>query len=261
MPIGVSDVVRIVRESREAPPWPGPLLVVGPLAEQLARQLVQDGETAAVSTGGRPEHASAVICVLDGEPRPEQLATLRAAARAVVPMVGVQLREPGMRVPYILAGDIVDCRPGEGFPVDEIAGAVARVLGRDAAAVAARVPVLRPAARRRLVQESAVRGGVLAAAPWVHGAHLPILVLLQVRMLRDLAAAEGRPAPEGPQQLGLTLGPELGGALATGLVGRRASRAVAWTGPAGRAAVAFAGTAALGALGAAQRTVLARFGD
>jgi len=34
-------------------------------------------------------------------------------------------------VPYVLATDIVRARPGEGFPVDELARALARRLGEN----------------------------------------------------------------------------------------------------------------------------------
>ena len=47
--------------------------------------------------------------------------------------------------PYVLAEDIVRVPPGQGFPVDAIARAVARRLGEDGTALAAKLPVLRPA--------------------------------------------------------------------------------------------------------------------
>jgi hypothetical protein len=256
--LGVGDIVRFVREAREGGPWAGPLLVIGPLAEQLARSLAAGGDPAAVRTSGRPPRASAVVCVLAGAPRDNELDLLRAATRAAVPAVGVQTGDSGTRIPYVPAGDIVDCRPGQGFPVDEIARAVARVLGRDAAGLAARLPILRPAVQRHLVSASAIRAAVIAAAPWVHEAHLPVLVLLQARLLRDVAAAGGHPAPQTPQQVGLMLGPELGGALATGIAGKGLSRTVPWAGAVGRAAIASVGTAFLGTVAATQGDRLAR---
>ncbi len=51
-------------------------------------------------------------------------------------------------MPYVLADDLVRIEPGHGFPVDEIAAAVARRLGDDGTALAARLPVLRGAVRR-----------------------------------------------------------------------------------------------------------------
>jgi hypothetical protein len=260
MPLGLSagDVVHLVRDAREGGPPSGSLLVVGTLADHLARSLAEGGDAAAVRTSGRPARASAVVCVLAGQPRGEQLELLRSAARGLVPVVGVQTGNPGARVPYVLPDDIVDCRPGHGFPVDEIAAAVARVAGPDAAGLAARLPVVRRAVLRQLVSRSAAQAAGIAAAPWIRQAHLPLLVLLQVRMLRDLAAARSRRAPETPQQVVLALGPELAAALATGGAGRSLSRAVRWAGAPGRAAIAATGTAALGALAAAQGSVRTR---
>ena len=47
-------------------------------------------------------------------------------------------------VPYVLAEDMVRVPPGQGFPVDAIARAVARRLGENGTALAAKLPVLRP---------------------------------------------------------------------------------------------------------------------
>lgn len=258
MPLGFSagDVVRLAREAREGAPQARPVLVLGPLAPQLTRALAAGADSHAVRTEGRPEQASALVCVLAGEPRAEQLELLRGAARALVPIVAVQTGEPRTRVPYVPAADVIDCPPGRGFPVDEIAATLVRVLGKDVTGVAARLPVLRDAALRRLVAESAGRAAVIAGAPWVRRSHLPLLVLLQARLLRDLATASGRPPPQTPQEVGVALGPELSGTLAVGLAGRALSRSVSWAGAPGRAAIALAGTLALGGLAATAHTRL-----
>ena len=58
----------------------------------------------------------------------------RARARVVVQTV------PSARFPYVLATDVVDCPPGQGFPVEEIAQALARASATRAPALAARFP-------------------------------------------------------------------------------------------------------------------------
>ena len=53
-------------------------------------------------------------------------AAARCRSRAKIPIVAVTDAET---VPYVLADDLVRVPPGQGFPVDEIAAAVARRLG------------------------------------------------------------------------------------------------------------------------------------
>jgi hypothetical protein len=196
-------LLRLAREARGGDLPAGPVLVVGPLSAQLAKALAEGGDSALVRTAGDASSAGALVCVVGGAPTPEQNAQLRAATRAGVPTVAVQTGDPGTRVPYVLRSDVVVCRPGQGFPVREIADATVGGLGQDAAPLAARLPVLRPAAQ--------------------HGndePQLPLLVLVQTRLLRSLAVASGRPAPSTQQEVGATVGPELGAALAVGLGAR-----------------------------------------
>ena len=70
-------------------------------------------------------------CALSRAPRrDEDEAQLRAATRALMPVVVVQT---GIRrqLPYVLATDIVAVPPGGGFPIEEIADGVAVALGAD----------------------------------------------------------------------------------------------------------------------------------
>lgn len=218
VPLGT--VFRLAREARDVG-TPGQLLVIGPLAPQLARLLVAEGgDRALVHVGGaNPAGAAAVVCVLAGAPTAEQVAVLRSAARAGVPTVGVQTGDPAAAVPYVLAGDVVHCPPGQGFPVEEIAAALCRCLGRSAAPLAARLPALREAAARALTTRAVVTAAGLAA-PWAPRRHLPTLVPLQARMLRDLAVASGSPTPVTQEELGAAVGPELGVPLVVGVVAR-----------------------------------------
>lgn len=214
-------VVRLVREARDGVSH-GSILVVGPLAPQLARLLAaDDGDRTLVRTGGgHVSGASAVVCVLAGEPTPEQLSLLRSAARASVPAVAVQMGDHVASVPYVLAGDVIACPPGQGFPMEAITAAVCRALGRRAAPLAARLPALREAAGRAIGGRAAGAAAVLAAVPRGSKAQLPLLVTLQARMLRDLAVASGAPSPVTQQALGTAVGPEVGAALGVGALAR-----------------------------------------
>ena len=213
-------VLRLAREAREGDRPAGPLLVVGPLAAQLAKGLAEGGNAALVRTAGDASSAGALVCVLGGVPTPGQNAQLRAATRAGVPTIGVQTGDPSARIPYVLPTDIVVCRPGQGFPVSEIADAIVAALGRDVAPLAARLPVLRSAAQRRLTTRAAGIAAGLVAVPRGTDEHLPVLVLLQTRLLRDLAIASGRAAPSTQQEVAAAVGPELGASLAVGLGAR-----------------------------------------
>jgi uncharacterized protein (DUF697 family) len=248
--ISPRTLLQLVREARDGPRPSGPILVDGPLASHLARSLAEGGEPGLVVTARDPAAAACFVCVLGGAPKPEQLALLRRAARAGTPTVAVQTGDAQPHVPYVLAEDVVDCTPGQGFPVEEIAAAIVRGLGREAAALAALLPVLRPAAQRRLTLQAAGLAAGVAAAPWSSGAHLPVLVPLQARLLRDLDVTAGRPQPE----LGVSVGPELGGALAAGIAGRRLVRGLPFRGPLVRAAVAAGLTTGLAAAATRLRT-------
>jgi hypothetical protein len=238
-------VLRLVREARDSDHVPGPLLVAGPLSAQLAKQLADGGDEGLVRTAGAVASASAFVCVVAGPPTTEQLSQLRAAARASVPAIAVQMGDPEVRIPYVLRGDIVVCRPGEGFPVSEITAAIVGALGREAAPLAARLPVLRGPAQRGLTVQAAGIAAGIAAAPWGTAAHLPLLVLLQARLLRDLAVATGQAAPSTQQEIGTTVGPELGSAIGLGFAARSLVRRLPVRNRALDAAVAATGTVAL----------------
>ena len=251
LPIGA--VLRLARDARDADARPAPLVVVGPLAPQLATALAAQGDPSLVLAGGDPRHAAAVVCVLGGAPTPEQERILRTATRAGTAVVGVQTGDPHARVPYVLAEHLVACPPGEGFPVGEIATALVAALDRDAAPLAARLPTLRPAAERLLARRGAARAAAVAVARSSPPAKLPVLVLLQAALLRDLEVTRGRPAPSSQQEVATTAGVDVGAALATGLAARALVRRLPFRNGVVEAAVAGAGTLALAALAARAR--------
>ena len=133
----------LVRELKTAAEETLPLVVTGPLAEQLVKELSRGAAPGAVRVEGRVGDAACLVRVLAGAPTEEDERELKAAKRAKVPVVVVQTGTEDFDVPYVLATDVVRCRPGEGFPVEQIAAAVAARLGEARTGLAARVPVLR----------------------------------------------------------------------------------------------------------------------
>ena len=217
--IGPRDALALARHAQSAALPKGPLLVTGVLAEALARELRSGGDASLVRTDGDPAGAAALVRVVAGAATPEDERVLRAATRALVPTVVVQTGEPSARIPYVLATDVVECEPGRGFPVDEIVHALAAALGRDGAALAAALPVLRDAVQSRRIEDGAVTAGALAVAGG-GTQRLPVLALAQARMLSDVATAGGAARPEAPRAVAEAVGPPLVAALGAGLAAR-----------------------------------------
>jgi uncharacterized protein (DUF697 family) len=211
-----------VRHNRAALAPKGPILVTGVLAEQLAAQLRAGADptnaASLVRTQGDPAHAAALVCVLGGAATPADEERLRAAARALVPAVCVQTGSWDAEIPYVLATDVVDVPPGQGFPVEEIARTLAAALGSDGASIAGPLPVLRDAVHSRRVADGALAAGAIALGRG--GPRMPLLALAQARLLSDVAATGGRAAPDTPRATAEAVAPPLVAALATGLLAR-----------------------------------------
>lgn len=212
------------------------------LVPALARELRRGGEEAAVREGGRPEDSAVLVHVLEGEPGEQDLALMRRAAKADVPVVAV-VEGAQRSLPYVLATDIVHVRPGAGFPLDEIAAAVARRLGESGTALAARLPSLRRAVCRQLIRSFSRSNGLVGAAVWVPGVDFPALTLNQVRLVLRLAAAHGQEIDAGrvPELVGV-----LGGGFGFRTVARELLALVPVAGWAVKGGVAYLGTRALG---------------
>jgi uncharacterized protein (DUF697 family) len=233
----------LFKELRIAAEDTKPLVVSGPLAEQLRRELTRDGGADAVRVGGRPDTAAVLVRVLAGAPTGEDEAELKAAKRAKVPVVAVQTGTEDFDVPYVLATDIVKCRPGEGFPVEEIAAAIAARLGEAGTGLAARLPVLREPLCRELIESFSRKNGIVAVAIFVPGADFPVLTLNQIRLVLRLGAAYGVEIDQ--QRL-----PEVLATVAAGFGFRAVARQVLGAIPVAgwlvKGGVAYAGTRALG---------------
>jgi len=223
--IGPRDVLALARHQRRARDVRGPLLVTGLLAEQLARELRAGGEPGLVRTSGEPAQAAAFVRVVAGAATAEDERTMREATRALVPVVAVQTAGRPIRLPYVLTEDVVECPPGSGFPVAEIADRLAAALGQDGAPLAAALPVLRDAVARRSVTDGALAAASLAAFGAETGPRLPVLALAQARMLSDLSVTSGPDtAGTGPETAARNVGVPLAAAIATGLAGRELVR-------------------------------------
>jgi uncharacterized protein (DUF697 family) len=241
-------VWNLLKELRIAAGDTRPLVVSGPLAEQLQKELARGARGNAVRAGGAPEDAAVLIRILAGAPTQEDEAELKSAKRAKVPVVAVQTGTEDFDVPYVLATDVVKCRPGTGFPVDEIAAAVAARLGEAGTGLAARLPVLREPLCRELIESFSRTNGIAAVAIFIPGADFPVLTLNQIRLVLRLGAAHGVEVDQ--QRL-----PEVLATVAAGFgfraLARQALGAVPVAGWLVKGGIAYAGTRALGE--AAQR--------
>lgn len=234
--LGPLSVLSVVRELRRGTGDQRPLAVAGAreLVPLLARELRAGGEASAV-VEGRSDGAAALVWV--GDPDEQQLSE---AARRDVPIVAVTDAET---VPYVLATDVIRVPPGHGFPVPEIAAAVARRLGENGTDLAARLPVLRRPVCDALIASFSRRNGLIAAAVFVPGVDLPVLTLNQVRLVLRVALAYGEEI-DGQRAI------ELLGVVGAGFGFRAAARElldlVPVAGWALKGAVAYGGTRAVG---------------
>jgi uncharacterized protein (DUF697 family) len=238
-------VAGLVREVRSDATFQGPIVVAGAggLADVLRKELVRGGDERAVRMGG-VDGAGAVVYVLAAPPTEDDARVLRQASQAKIPVVCV-LAGPELEadVPHVLATDVVRVPAGSGFPVEEIAALLAARLAEKGTALAARLPVFRGALTERLVERASLRAGLVGVAAWIPGAELPVLTLLQIRLVLRLAACYGREV--GPQ-----LVPEIVAVMAAGIglrgVARRALRTLPLPHVAVRGGVAYGGTRAVG---------------
>jgi uncharacterized protein (DUF697 family) len=213
------------------------------LVDVLRRELLANGgKPGAVRVSG-PEGAAVYVHVVAGFDDDE--APFTRAFRARVPIVAVVSRPDSgpVTLPFVLATDVVRVPPGAGFPVEDIARAIAARLGEAAAPLAARVPVLRPAVTERLISWFSRRNGLIGAAVFVPGADLPILTLNQLRLVLRLAQAHGL-------DVGRDRVPELALSVGAGFGFRALAREllqfVPFAGWAVKAGVAYTGTRAVG---------------
>jgi uncharacterized protein (DUF697 family) len=243
-PAAVYGLLKEIRASRESEK---PLAVGGAkeLAAVLRRELTRGGVAEAVREG-TAQGAAALVYVIAGDVGEEDERALREASRAGVPIVAV-LTGPAAStpptVPYVLASEVVSVSPGAGFPVEEIAEALARTLGEKATPLAARLPVLRRPVCEQLIARFSRQNGLVGAAVFVPGADLPVLTLNQLRLVLRIADAYGF-------EIDRERVPELLGVIGSGFglrtLAREALGAIPIAGWAVKGAIAYGGTRALG---------------
>lgn len=244
--IGLGQLWALVREARSLEQRGPTIEVSGPGADRLAAELAAGGEAGAVRVGGGLARAAASVVVLAAAPAAAEHEAMRRAARAGAPLVVVRVGGFAGSVPYVLPSDVIDAA-GDAVPLDRVVEVLAAALdGDDAVALAGRLPSLRRAVERRVIGHTALANAVIAAAPWLKQAHLPLMSLAQGRMLLGFGVAEGRALPRDPQRLAAAAGLPLAGALAAGIGLRALYRRLPVRGPLVAAAVAYAGTRALG---------------
>jgi uncharacterized protein (DUF697 family) len=236
-------IVGLVRELRTGAGDLRPIAVAGvpALVPALARELRRDGDASAVREGS-PVGAAALVYLLEGEPTADDLAVLRAASEAELPIVAVtEGRERS--VPYVLATDIVPVKPGAGFDVPAIAKALARRLGEGGTTLAARLPAIRKQVCRELIRSFSRTNGLVGAAVFVPGVDMPVLTMNQARLVLRIALAHGEQvdASRLPELLAVVAG---GAGLRT--VAREVLGAIPVAGWAVKGAIAYTGTRAIG---------------
>jgi uncharacterized protein (DUF697 family) len=214
------------------------------LAPFLRQQFLRGGADPASVRLGAPEGADVYVHAFAREPGAADEAVMRRARRAHVPVIAVVLDPAGDEpIPYVLATDVVPLAPGQGFRLETIARAIAARLGEQAAPLAGRIPLLRPAVSAQLVESFARKNGLVGAAIFIPGADLPVLALNEIRLVLRLAQAYGEEG--GPARL-----PELVATLGAGFGLRALAREllgfVTFAGWVVKGAVAYGGTRALG---------------
>ncbi|HST25734.1 MAG TPA: hypothetical protein VLJ76_07065 [Gaiellaceae bacterium] len=248
LPLDPSAVLGIVRDLRAGAQADRPIVVAGggEIAASLRRELARGGVESMVRDASALDRAAALVCPLAGRATDDDVKLLRSASRASVPIVAVVAGRQGEDAPdppYVLAENVVRVRPGSGFPVEDIARAIARALGEAATPLAARLPVLRDAVVDRVITQFARQNAVVGVAVFMPGADLPVLTMNQVRMLMRIADAYGFELDR--QRL-----PEVLGVIGSGLGFRAFARqllgAVPIAGWAVKGGIAYGGTRALG---------------
>lgn len=146
-------------------------------------------------------------------------------------------------VPPLEAGDLVHVASLEGPGGRQAVDAVVSSLGRQKLSAGRLNPTLRPAVARSLIATASRRAAGIGAAVFMSGADMPVLTLLQVRLVADLAALYERP-------LGVERAIEIGGVFGAGYLWRAAARQAAGVVPVAgwalKGTIAYAATRAIG---------------
>ncbi|HEV3407268.1 MAG TPA: DUF697 domain-containing protein [Gaiellaceae bacterium] len=147
------------------------------------------------------------------------------------------------RIPYVAEDDVVVLTAEQPPPVDHVAERLAERAEEDAYGLAARLPVLRRAVCRAVIQRFSRQNGILGATIFIPGADMPALTLNQVRMILRIAAAYGEKVD---RERAVELLAVLGAGFGFRAVARQALGFVPVAGWAVKGGIAYVGTRALG---------------
>jgi uncharacterized protein (DUF697 family) len=253
LPVSPRVVYGISREIRRSVDRGRPLLLAGagePL-ERVREALAVDGDPSAlrVVSGRAPSDdelrdAAALVYAVAGErASADDEAALKRAHRKRVPVVCVVPAGAGERVPYVLETDVVPVAPALPVPLDRIAERLAERAEEEAYGLAARLPAIRPAVCRKIIERFSRQNGILGATIFIPGADMPALTLNQVRMVLRLAAAYGERID---RERAVELLAVLGAGFGLRAAARQALAFVPVAGWAVKGGIAYAGTRALG---------------
>jgi uncharacterized protein (DUF697 family) len=248
LPVRLGMLRALVKEISVSGESEKPLVVGGAreLAGVLRKELGRGAKPGAVRADDDPKGGAVYVYVLGHAPTSDDEAALKRARRARVPIVAVAAGPLGddVSLPYVLATDVIRLEPGQGFPLEEIAGLVASRLGEEGAPLAARVPQLRRAVCDRLVASFAKRNGIIAAATFIPGVDLPVLALNELRLVLRLEQAHGLAID--PRERVPEIAATLGAGFGLRALARELLDLVPVAGWAVKGVVAYAGTRALG---------------
>jgi uncharacterized protein (DUF697 family) len=204
------------------------------------------------TTGNDPDEDALGLLVLgpDGDPEPglaalERRRRRRAGALAIVTGGATQRRAQERRLlegHRIELSNIRHIPSLEGEGEQALIDAVVETLGEESVAAGRHNPGLRPTVGRRLVREASRQSAAIGALPAV-GVDMPVLALLQVRLVAQLAALHDRPF--GPERALEALA-VVGAGFGWRALGRSAVAVVPGVGWAARGAVAYGATRAVG---------------
>jgi hypothetical protein len=244
----VRGIVGALRDETEQT-YVGPVLVTGMLAEQLARQLGADADPGAVvvDDASRLARSAVLVHVIAGDPSAEDDELVHDADTYGVPVILIQLwPQAEWTKPFVLTPFVVECRAGEGFPVNEIAVRIVEAV-ESPVDLGRRVPVLHDKVKEAVVGTSMVRTALLATLGRSKRSARPLITLEQIRMLAELRRLDQTARVSGQDAL-KDAAPFAAAALAGGFVFRQAALAArrVLPGTITDAAIAAAGTWALG---------------
>jgi uncharacterized protein (DUF697 family) len=218
---------------------------IRPVAEavRLADDLSQDGGHIAVIPGdpAATRRLREILGTPAAVPSEDALAVAALTPGSETDAPGAALarrRRSGGGALAILVGGTPGRQALEGRLLDAVLGA----LGDELIAAGRRNPALRPAIGQRLVRTAARRSAAVGALP-LPGVDMPVLVLIQVRLVADLAALHDRSF--GPERTVEALA-IVGAGFGWRALGRSAVGAVPVAGWAVQGTIAYGATRAIG---------------